>query len=97
MLEKKYLKTKPVVDVTFTFDANGAEEVALVSSANSWKPVAMKKSKGVFTAKVRFPKDGEYQFRYLINGQSWANDEAADAYAPNSFGSNDSVLNTFEI
>ena len=36
------------------------------------------------------------QHRYLVDGQMWANDEAADAYAPNEFGSDNSIVNTFE-
>ena len=30
--------------------------------------------------------------RYLLDGTRWQNDETADGYAPNSFGSEDSVL-----
>ena len=33
-----------------------------------------------------------YRFRYLIDGQRWDNDWAADAYVPNDFGGDDSVV-----
>jgi hypothetical protein len=33
-----------------------------------------------------------YRFRYLLDGQRWDNDWAADAYVPNSFGGDDSVV-----
>ncbi len=33
-----------------------------------------------------------YRFRYLLDGQRWDNDWAADAYEPNDFGGDDSVV-----
>jgi hypothetical protein len=33
-----------------------------------------------------------YRFRYLLDGQRWDNDWAADAYQPNDFGGDDSVV-----
>ena len=33
-----------------------------------------------------------YRFRYLLDGQRWENNWAADAYVPNPFGTEDSVL-----
>jgi hypothetical protein len=33
-----------------------------------------------------------YRFRYLLDDQRWENDWAADAYLPNSFGGDDSVV-----
>ena len=34
----------------------------------------------------------EYQFRYLIGNDTWENDWEADAYTPNEFGTEDSVV-----
>ena len=33
-----------------------------------------------------------YRFRYLLDGQRWENDWAADAYQPNGFGGDDLVV-----
>ena len=33
-----------------------------------------------------------YRFRYLLDGQRWDNDWAADAYVANDFGGDDSVV-----
>jgi hypothetical protein len=33
-----------------------------------------------------------YRFRYLLDGQRWDNDWAADAYVRNDFGGDDSVV-----
>ena len=96
MVKKRYFKTKEECEVTFEFDGDATETVSLVSEVNGWQPVEMKKRKkdGVFYTKVRLPKTGDFQFRYLVDGQSWANDSAADAYVRNEFGSENSVVKT---
>ncbi len=99
MLQKKFLKTKDECEVTFEFNAEDANEVALVGEFNSWQPIAMKrvgKEGSLFRTKVKLAKGGQYQFRYLIDGEIWQNDEAADAYWPNEHGSDNSVVFTSE-
>lgn len=87
-ITKQYLKTKPVCKVTFKLSAQqlaDAESVALLGEFNNWDPSAlpMKKSKkGDFSASLTLENDREYQFRYLVNGGTWLNDDAADAYLP---------------
>lgn len=95
MLKKKYLKTKDEWEVTFEFD-QAADQVALVSESNNWQPINMKQRKkdGVFYTKVRLPKNKRIEYRYLLDQESWQNDSAADAYAPNEFGSENSVVIT---
>ena len=94
MLTKKYFKTKDEYEVTFAYGGD-ADSVALLTAANDWVPVPMKKnSKGVFTTKLRIPANGQYQFRYLVNDADWANDESADAYVPNEHGSENGVVDT---
>lgn len=97
MLKKKYFKTKDECEVTFEFNANGADKVLLVGDFADWEPIQMKKSKAKnapFKAKVRLPKDQQFQFRYLVDESVWENDEAADAYWPNGQGSDNSVVFT---
>lgn len=87
-ITKQYLKSKPVCKVTFKLSAEqlaDAESVALLGEFNDWDPSAllMKKSKkGDFSASLTLENDREYQFRYLVNGGTWLNDDAADAYLP---------------
>ncbi len=96
MVKKKFFKTSEECEVTFEVNNTDAQAVVLVGEFNGWTPVAMKPAKnGPFRAKVRLPKDGRYQFRYLVNGQEWLNDEAADAYWPNEHGGQNSVVFTF--
>ena len=96
MLKKKYFKTKKEAEVTFEFAADSASKVALAGEFNKWNPLKMnyvKKDK-VFRAKVRLPNDSSFRFKYLLNNQIWENDHKADAYVPNDFGTEDSVVVT---
>ena len=99
MIVKKFFKTKDDCEVTFEYANENATEVTLVGDFNDWEPAAMKQAKKAgspFRAKVRLPKNGEYQFRYYVDGNYWANDEEADAYRPNEFGEDNSVVSTYE-
>lgn len=94
MLKKRYFKSKDEYEVTFELPSE-AQEAVLVCEANGWEPVAMKKSKGTFTVKMRMPANGRYQYRYLINNSDWVNDDAADAYVANEHGTHNSVVETY--
>lgn len=96
MLKKKYFRTKDECEVTFELESVEAESVVLVSEANGWQPVEMTKRRkdGVYFTKVRLPNESQFQFRYLVDGQSWVNDSAADAYVANEFGGENSVVVT---
>ena len=99
MITKKFFKTLDDCEVTFVYDNESASEVALAGDFNGWELLPMAKAKKAgspFKAKARMPKNGEYQFRYYVDGSYWANDDAADAYWPNEFGDTNSVVNTHE-
>ena len=36
------------------------------------------------------------RYRFLVDGERWENDWAADAYAPNEYGGDDSVVELTE-
>jgi 1,4-alpha-glucan branching enzyme len=38
-----------------------------------------------------------WHFRYLLEGKRWENDWAADDYAPNAFGGQDSVVDLTDV
>jgi hypothetical protein len=53
----------------------------------------MKKLKsGDFSATVSLDAGNSYRYRYLLDGQRWENDWDAEAYAPNEFGAEDSII-----
>jgi len=94
MLKKRFFKTKNDCEVTFEVQVGEAESATLVCEVNNWEPVVMKKTKGAFRTKMRVPKEGRFQFRYLVNENEWVNEEQADAYCGNEFGGTNSVVDT---
>jgi 1,4-alpha-glucan branching enzyme len=87
-IKKQYLKSKPVCKVTFSVPAEEAKKVAVVGDFNEWntKATVLKKLKnGTFKGTVDLPSENSYEFRYLVDGTSYINDEQADSYAWNDF------------
>lgn len=100
-LKKQYVKSKPLVKVTFRLPkaaAAGAKSVALVGEFNNWNIYAtpMDRLKDGSFKKVVDLKAGEsFEYRYLIDETSWENDWEADRYVRSHFGNCDnSVVDT---
>ncbi len=96
MLKKNYSKTGKSCRVTFKLPAEvEAETVHLCGDFNAWSPTEhpLKQLKdGSHSITISLEPGHSYQFRYLINGQSWENDWDADAYVANQYGSEDSLI-----
>ena len=97
MITKSFYKNGKTCRVAFEIPAgNGAEKAFLCGDFTEWEKacVPMKRRKdGSFTASVTLKTGQEYYFRYLLDEGLWENDEAADQYVPNPFGSDDSLIN----
>lgn len=91
-ITKKFLKSKSVCKVTFRLPKEAvanADSVSVVGEFNEWNPGAtpMKSSKsGEFSTTLELEQGNEYQFRYLINGQQWTNDNEADKFVSSPYG-----------
>ena len=95
MLDKKFTPKRTVCKVTFSVPSEIVEKgVNLVGDFNDWdtSSIKLKKKNGVYTTELRLKPDTRYKFKYLIDGTKWENDFKADAYVPNDFGGEDSVL-----
>lgn len=98
--KKQYLKSKAICKVTFKLskeEAHAAESVRLVGDFNDWDLAStpMKKLKnGSFTTTVNLPKDSDYEFRYLLDDNTWENDWEADAYIPSAVSFEDNSVVT---
>ena len=98
-LQKKYLKTKPVCKVKFVLEkerAKAHDSVSLIGSFNGWNQsdaiVMRKQRSGSFWAEVPLVPGKEYAFRYLVDGQTWENDSAADKYIPSNVCEDDNSV-----
>ena len=84
------------VEVTFEVDAAvRAERANLCGEFNEWSQSADemdRKPDGGFTLTKQLPGGRSYRFRYLLDGERWENDWAADNYVPNEYGGDDSLV-----
>jgi predicted flap endonuclease-1-like 5' DNA nuclease len=98
MIKKQYSKSKPVCKVTFslTTDQVGKKaEVRVLGTFNDWswdKGLVLDAKKKDYSAAIELPAGTTYEFRYLVNGQDWFNDESADDYQITPFFSHNCVL-----
>jgi len=68
-IKKQFLKSKPVCKVTFSIQAENAENVAVVGSFNDWSETAtpLKKLKnGTFKETMDLESGVTYEFRYWL-------------------------------
>ncbi len=88
------------VRVTFMMPPlDAVQTLHLVGDFNNWSveetPMEQDKDSN-WTVTLSLDGGRDYQFRYLANGTDWHNDWAADAYLPNQYGSDNSVVSLKE-
>lgn len=92
----KSRRAKGKADVTFTVDPRvGARTAVVCGEWNDWSAdadVMHCGADGGFSVTVSLDAGRAYRFRYLLDGHWWDNDWSADAYQPNGFGGDDSVV-----
>ncbi len=95
-IKKQFLKSKPVCKVTFTLPIENAKNVAVIGTFNEWdqKATPLKKLKnGTFKTSVNLDTSNTYEFRYIVDGSSYLNEEEADSFAWNDYaGAENSVI-----
>ncbi len=95
MVEKEFTPKRTVCKVTFRIPEQWAQkDVAVVGDFNDWDFNANKlePKNGGWETTVRVKPGTEARFRYFIDNERWENDDQADGYVPNPFGSEDSLL-----
>jgi 1,4-alpha-glucan branching enzyme len=96
MLKKSFDKSGKTCRVTFSVPPEvTAKKIHLCGEFNDWDEKShplQKRKDGRFSTTVALPAGKKYRFRYLLDGERWENDWEADAYIPNQYGSEDSVV-----
>lgn len=97
-IKKQFLKTKPVCKVSFKLtkeQVNNAGKVNIVGDFNHWNETSdeLKPLKdGSFSHTIELESGRDYQFRYLLDGTSWINDEEADRYENSGIGDSQNAV-----
>lgn len=102
MLKKSYVKSRKVGKVVFELPGSQlpegieAKSVHLVGDFNGWDagatPMPYSKKLKAYRATLDLEPGKQYQFRYLINGETWCNDWEADEYVPSDFGEDNCIV-----
>lgn len=81
--------------VTFELPGEAAAGGHVCGDFNDWSQTATpleRRDDGSLAATVELRAGRSYRFRYLLADGRWENDWHADAYVPNGFGGDDSVV-----
>jgi len=96
MVRKNYSKTGRSCRVTFYCQPEiEVQAAAICGEFNGWDPnihPMTRRKDNRFSATLSLPTGQDYKFRYLLDGQHWINDESADDYISNHFGTEDSLI-----
>ncbi|MGC9520827.1 MAG: isoamylase early set domain-containing protein [Anaerolineae bacterium] len=100
-IKKQFLKSRPECKVKLRVtkeQAKGADTIHVVGDFNDWDTTAtpMKQLKsGDFTTILYLDLDKDYEFRYMVNGETWMNEPEADRQAETPYpGVMNSVIST---
>jgi len=98
MLKREALNGSQQVKVTFVIP-NEAEQpkISVVGDFNGWDPAAtvfVKRQNNTRSVSATVPTGQRIRFRYYIDGGGWFNDDSADAYEVNEYGSQNCLLIT---
>ena len=89
------------VEVTFEVDpAVNAQRANLCGDFNDWNNDAhpmQRRDDGGFTVTLQLEPGRSYRFRYLLDGERWENDWAADDYVRNEYGGDDSLVDLTNV
>src|SRR3954465_16019759 len=89
------------VEVTFeVHPALNAQRANLCGDFNDWNNDAnpmQRRDDGGFTVTLQLEPGRSYRFRYLLDGERWENDWAADDYVRNEYGGDDSLVDLTKV
>jgi 1,4-alpha-glucan branching enzyme len=94
-MKKTYNNDRTQCRVTFELPAEvNAKTVAVCGDFNDWERtehMLQKRKDGRFSTTLTLTP-GTYHYRFWLDDNHWENDWEAEQYAPNEFGTEDSVI-----
>ena len=76
-------------------ELEGVKQLHLVGDFNNWSVTETpltRAADGSWSVTLTLESGRKYEYRYYADGQVWHNDWSADAYTPNTFGSENSIV-----
>lgn len=86
--------------VTFLYPSDSyAETVHLVGDFNGWNQHSLpfdccRENVAYWALTLELQTNQRFEFRYLVNGETWVNEPKADDYVTNAYGATNSVVLT---
>ncbi len=98
MIRKEKVKGSNKVKVTFVLPEDVVDGVvSVVGDFNDWNPTAnrlMRRSNQTYSTAVKLARGKTHEFRYYADEGRWLDDEDADAFKGNVFGTSNCVVET---
>ena len=96
MITKSFYNNGRTCRVTFRHQpVHDADSVYLVNNQDDWdktaRPMSRRKD-GSFSTSLVLRSGTRFQFRYLVDGDTWVNDDQADEYVDKNYGGTDGVV-----
>lgn len=96
MIRRKRLAEHNQSQITFVLPADYPHlPISVVGEFNGWNPTAHPlhpQRDGTYSTTVTLDNGRRYAFRYLSSSGEWFNEGMADAFEPNGFGRDNSIL-----
>lgn len=81
----------PEKPAQFVYTNPTAKSVCVAGTFTNWTPTPMTPITGGIWSKALPLKPGTYEYRFVVDG-AWTDDPSASQFAPNPFGTKNSVL-----
>lgn len=99
MIKKVNKRKNNRVNVTFVLpdDHPYGDGLSVVGDFNDWTPGThrfVRRSNQTYSTNVTLPANGRYAFRYYSEEDGWVNEDEADDFEPNEFGTTNCVVET---
>jgi serine protease AprX len=79
----------------FTYHDDAANNVSVAGDFNEWNQAATplkRNASGLWFTEILFPRSGQFQYKFVVDGQRWVEDPANGMKAPDNYGGLNSLL-----
>ena len=79
--------------LVFVFHDDSANSVSIAGDFNGWGQTPLKRNgSGLWSTKIRAPRTGRLEYKFIINGQRWVEDPSNGLKSPDNYGGLNSLI-----